>query len=403
LVKIFFLKLSIEDKLVLATAKLNPTDAEIKSMDELIVSVYDWEYFTDAVIRNSLGPLAYRNFSYTENYSLIPEETISKFKQQYIVAFDHNKKLYEHFFQAVNAFSDQGIQVIALKGIFLAETIYQDTGLRPMSDIDLLVKKEDALKCASILKERGYTTREIFKSDFTAKNSLKKHLPPLVSGNVSIELHVQAHVEDPEYSVEINDYWKNARSADIAKTRTLALSPGDLLQYLCIHLDYHFYCGMILLYQYCDIAGVIKFYKNEFDWNDFIRSCEKYNCSKSVYRQLFIAHKYFETPLPSEILADSNFYCDQPTERLFLLYLKGETKDISKEIMHGAIRNIKIINGTRKKIIFLIHDIFPSYAFMKRRYQVKNPLMIFLYYLIRIKTGIFVLIKYFLKGQKGDG
>jgi hypothetical protein len=392
------LKRSIEDRLVLAVARLDPTDAEIRLMDELIVSVTDWKYFTDTVIRNGLGPLAYRNFSYVENYSLLPEETISQFKQLYYLASSSNKELYDHFFHALNAFAEQGIEVVALKGIFLAETVYKDTGLRPMSDIDLLVKKEDAWKCVAILNKMGYASKEIFKSAYAEKYSLRKHLPPMISGKVSIELHLQAHVEDPVYSVNIEDYWKNARKTMLAQTATLTLSPGDLLQYLCIHLDHHFYGGMIMLYQYCDLAAVLKNYKNEFDWNAFIHSCEKYNCQKNVYRQLFLSHQYFQAPLPQEVLENDNFCCDTQTERLFLLYLEGKTKEVSKELIHGTVRNLKTIKGIRKKMIFLFHDIFPSAAFMRKRYRIRNgPFVLLWYYLIRIKTGVIILIKHISK------
>ena len=113
------MELSIEDRLFFTAARLNPTDAEIRSIDELILSVNDWEYFTNTVISNGLGPLVHRNFSYAVNYDLIPADTISKLKQTYYIACDRNKILYDHFNNALNAFTDHGISVIALKGIFL--------------------------------------------------------------------------------------------------------------------------------------------------------------------------------------------------------------------------------------------------------------------------------------------
>jgi hypothetical protein len=391
------LELSIEDKLILAAARLNLADDEIRLMDQWIMSVCNWEYFTDNVIRNGAGPLVYKNFTYAENYSLIPSETISKLKQAYFLACDRNEIFYKHFQKTANALSDKGISVIALKGIFLAEVIYKEIGLRPMSDIDILVKKEDTEESIKTLLDTGYAFHEIVKTKYISKFYHNKHLPPLVSGNISIELHIEAQAEVSGYNVNINDYWKNAISSGQSDTRSLALSPNDLLQYLCLHLDNHFYSGKIQLYLFCDIAEVLKYYRNDFNWEMFYKSCDEYNCTKNVYRHLILAHKYFDAPLPEDLLNQINFYSDQQTEKLFIYYLKGEKKKISDEILHSTVSNLKKVKGTRKKILYLIHDIFPSGAFIKKRYKVKNRFLIFVYYLVRFKTGVVVLFRHILK------
>jgi hypothetical protein len=43
-------------------------------------------------------------------------------------------------------FRAASIAVIALKGAFLAELVYENIGLRAIGDVDLLVKKEDLEK-----------------------------------------------------------------------------------------------------------------------------------------------------------------------------------------------------------------------------------------------------------------
>ena len=58
----------------------------------------------------------------------------------------------------LGALNDAGIRHILLKGAALALTLYKSEGLRPMSDIDLLVPHEDVPQTLSVLKSLGYTT-----------------------------------------------------------------------------------------------------------------------------------------------------------------------------------------------------------------------------------------------------
>jgi hypothetical protein len=53
-------------------------------------------------------------------------------------------------------FRAAGIDVIVLKGAFLAELVYRNIGLRAIGDIDLLVKKEDLGKVKRVLIQLGY-------------------------------------------------------------------------------------------------------------------------------------------------------------------------------------------------------------------------------------------------------
>ena len=289
------MNLSPEDKLILAAAKLNPTATDIQLMYELSLSINDWKYFTENTIQNSVGPLIYHNLSLLNNYSKIPNETKSQLKQTYYKTLSRNMVLYEHYRNAAIAFSAQEIPFIPLKGIFLTEIVYKDFGLRQMSDIDLLVKNEDAERCIKILLDLGYSSSEYFLPANFKEHFLdySKHLVPMVLNGVSIEIHVKIHNDNAEYDVNIEDYWNRSVPATIYGTSCQTLSPNDLIQHLCLHLFEHFSTGKIMLYSFCDIAEVLKANKKVIDWTTFEESCSLYNCMSQVYSLLFLTNKYF--------------------------------------------------------------------------------------------------------------
>ncbi len=95
-------------------------------------------------------------------------------------------RLYRELAQVVRACNDAGVPVILLKGAHLAEAVYGNIALRPMVDVDLLVKQADLMRVHDILIGQGYALAE--KSD--AACSVVRHMPPFTKDGVPrIEIH----------------------------------------------------------------------------------------------------------------------------------------------------------------------------------------------------------------------
>ena len=394
------MNLSFEDKLILAGSKLHFTENDIRRIEDLIPSISNWNSFTDMAIQNSVGPLIHKSFSFIKNSNLIPEASLSRLKQTYYRTLSRNMILYEYFRNAAEAFTKEGVSVIALKGIFLAETIYKDIGLRQMTDVDLLVKKEDIEKCRKLLLDMGYKYTELDKSNFIKGLDLSKHLPPLVLNGVSFELHTKIHLNNPGFSVNTDDYWKRSQEVALSNVSVHSLSIEDLIQHLCLHLNDHFNEGKPQLYFFVDISEVIKKYYSKINWDLLLESCNLYKCGSIVFKYLLLIEKYFDIKIPDNILqrnGKTDVGIDIQTEKLFFYYLQHFRKNAPLGIVS---RNIEAFNNTRgfkNKIIYLLNDTFPSRTYMYRLYGIKKKYLLFWYYLIRLKTGMHLLLKQFAK------
>lgn len=392
--------LNIEDKLLLASCKLNLTQTEIGVVEQLVADVGNWEYFTKNTLLCSLGPLIFNTFNSVSNKHCIPEKTLFVLKQTYLKSLSRNMILYDHFQKAVNSFSEKGIPVIGLKGIFLSEAVYKDIGLRQMSDIDLLVKKEDVFKCRDILFSKGYISHTRTKSSFIKNHHEPKHLPPLVRDAVSIELHTKIDIDLFDFDIKIDDFWNRASAFVLYNSKVLQLNPVDLIIHFCVHLDSHFYNGNIQFFSFCDIAEALRFYENSIDWVLLESLSAKYKCNKSVYSYLFICNKYLNAPLPENIQKTAAELCENSTETLFIHYLKSNRTAISKTIASRNIISLKKVKGFKEKLKYLKGDVFPSKSFMYGRYKIQKKQMVYFYYLVRIKDGIIVLFKYLMLKKK---
>jgi hypothetical protein len=391
--------ISSENKLILALSKITLSEDNISAIDDLILSIknFDIIYKSSAVL--GIGSLVSRHLQRLKQKDAIPKKIITKFDQLYYRSISRNIILYKHFKTIQQTFAVNKIEVIPLKGIFLAETYYKDIGIRQMSDIDLLVKQVDVENCIKLLMNLGYKSVGRVKTEFINNKGGAKHLPTMVLNGVFVEIHYRILIDDSTDSIDIENYWKNTSSCTLYDTPTLALSPENLLQYLCIHLERHFNEGKIQLYQFADLLGILQKHEKDFNWDVFMFSCEKNHCNKNVFKVLFLLQKFFAATFPEKIQQIILHYSNISTENLFISYLNCQKEKISAQIENQNLKNLRKIRGLKNKFLYLIGDIFPSQSFMVSRYAITNKQTMFFFYIFRFLIGFTKLIRHVLKSH----
>lgn len=382
------MNLTTEDNFILAASKLNPSEKDFQQIRESITKINDWKNLTDIVIQNGVAPLFLKNIPAQKYSHHIPAETYHRLKNAYNISLARNIILYEHFRNAINAFSKEGFQAIALKGIYFAEAFYKDIGLRQMSDIDILLKEDDAEKCWKILHEQGYRFTDHKKTKFIKSFSETKHLPSLKINGVIIELHTKIFLNQFGFSVRMQDCWERSRNIILSEVPVKVLSPEHQIQHTCIHLEEHYASGKPQLFNFTDLSELIRTYASVIDWKYLEDSCYRYNCTDTVYKYLFLANKYFATQFPNDARLLAEEHSAKKTENLFLHFLKNFNKNLPVEFSNPKYADLKIVKGIKNKSHYLIGDIFPSREFMVTRYKINNKSLVYFYYIKRIATGI---------------
>lgn len=165
------------------------------------------------------------------------------------------------------------IQHVALKGAYLAFHCYPRPGLRPMRDIDILVRNEDQFRAFDILLQAGFARIPEHPGSLEATNSIAKHLPPIVSNatQVCVEIHnrifhaanEQVRIDDP---TEAPAFWTSLVTAAVGSDELLFTAPEALLLHLIVHAayDHEFDNGPLLL---SDLAYLIE--RHTIDWPCF--------------------------------------------------------------------------------------------------------------------------------------
>ncbi|HZX31484.1 MAG TPA: nucleotidyltransferase family protein, partial [Rhodocyclaceae bacterium] len=105
----------------------------------------------------------------------IPVPVKDRLQQSYRRTAVRNLSICRQLVKAASLLQEAGIASVALKGAFLAFFAYRTPALRPMRDLDLLVRQEDAVRAFEVMKSHGY--RAVFDGAPEAYFADRIHLP----------------------------------------------------------------------------------------------------------------------------------------------------------------------------------------------------------------------------------
>jgi len=388
--------LNPEDELLLECIKvsLHKTNDTLHSK---ISSIQNWNTFLQNAKQNRLAPVVYSVFSESTLSEQIPESILLELQKHYYKSLSKNTILYNEFERQLEKWNELKIPVVALKGIFLAENVYSNIAIRPLSDIDVFVRKIDTKNCANILLSNGYKwDTSLIKSEFILAEKDLKHLPMLHKDGIGFEIHSSLIITSDTFHIPLDDFWKNTQSYGEFDKLVLAFNSNYLLLHICMHLDEHFVDANIHFIAYMDILWITEKYKSDLNWNTFDEMCTQYNCTSNVYPHLYLSYKYLDAPIPDFIANKARILCTEYYNNYFVNKLKANT-DFSADKKNRNISELSKINGFSNRIRFLFDDMFPSKQYMITRYNLKNPRTLFWYYIVRQFDGIKSLLHYLTK------
>ncbi|MCI5191544.1 MAG: hypothetical protein D3915_00215 [Candidatus Electrothrix sp. AU1_5] len=313
---------------------------------------------------------------------LIPTDTLKAVRTEYFECAWRNNRLYDDLLKILKALHRENIPVIVLKGAHLAQIVYGNIALRPMGDIDILVKKEDLLQAKEHLLGLGYTPFK--ETDIATACANSQHLPPMLKQDAPpVELHWTIENPTRPFTIDIEGLWQRAQPASVGGVDTLTLSPEDLLLHLCLHTAaHHLYSnGLRAL---CDIRESIRHYREELDWKTVQLRAEEWGVSNAIYLTLYLAKSLLGAEVPDTLL--NKLEPEQGTPMLAEAeqFLFNSSVDRRLSANHQA-RKLFASNALQTARLFL-QRIFLPHETIAQLYNlpVDSP-RILLYYPVRLK------------------
>jgi hypothetical protein len=198
-------------------------------------------------------------------------------------------------------FAERQLPLMPLKGSILAATVYEQAGLRPMADLDLLIHPEDFAQATTLLKDLGYEQAvvhwkhtEFIKPDNRQVVSTTSEHPDNPRG---LEVHRHCRETFGGPTVDLTALmWQHSRPGLLLNQPTQLPQAEVLWLHLLVHATYHLWQGKGRLIHLVDLAYLTPRLPN---LSPFLTQVE----ARFTYPTLALLHKYFPGVVDSELLA----------------------------------------------------------------------------------------------------
>ena len=305
-------------------------------------SIPDWDRALALAEYHGLGPLLYRHLrDYCDG---LPTQVSRQLRAVYFRHRRSNEIRLKVLSQILEGFQSIGIEPTVLKGPALISLVYEDPGLRPLSDLDVLVPPKDAIRAQRQLGEMGFAAPVPPSSYyFTRHHHLLPALREVDGVMVQVEIHRDVFPMDSGTSFQVTGRAPGAISFDLGQQVGYCLGPDEMLWHLCRHVHW------LRLIWIADILGFTERFIDEIDW---ARVTQRYSF---VMNALALIHCL--SPLPESVRQRSG------------VVLVPVPSGIGKEYRGWPRTTALVWDSTRGRLRFVRRSLSPPEWWLRFYYQ----------------------------------
>ncbi len=237
-----------------------------------------------------LMPLLYRNLAAHG----VEDPRLGVLKGIYRHAWYLNQRRFHTAAGMLARMQAEGIETVVLKGAALGALYYRDLGVRPVWDVDVLVRRADVPHAAQVLLAAGWTppARERRSLEHMLRfRHAKLYESPDCGG---IDLHWYP-LSEP---VPVDDLWDSAIPVVVGGVETRALCPADELLVACVHGLGRYAAPVRWI---SDAATVAR--AGEVDWDWLVARAQQWRVTARLELALRILRTEFAVAIPDDVLA----------------------------------------------------------------------------------------------------
>jgi hypothetical protein len=295
-----------------------------------------WQTWKSIVDLNDIDPGSYRLFPllyFNLRVNGIEDPLINIFQWVYRNTLDKNKMLFQNISELLNCFYNKGIQVMLLKGASLILLYYKDYGLRPMIDVDILVRTEKALDAIKLLAELGWrstitplkgftkisflsklgwTPKERPFKDFSKEYFSVRHAHDFINPDkFTIDLHWHLLHGYNDVNADL-DFWDGAVETRVDNAPAFALNPADLLLHVCAHgVRWN---SVPPIRWIADAITILNNAKEEINWDRAIALAKRHRLILPIKEAFNYLRSFLLVPVPETVLEELQTFSISKTE-----------------------------------------------------------------------------------------
>lgn len=259
---------------------MNPFDIRLQALDWLFAATrpwlfqgqnsaqqfphgndVDWKAVGDLAYFHNVEPILYWMVSNTELSIKIPEWLRQRWEQSYFGNFLRNEEYFDILKRFLARCEKEGISIIVLKGPALIGRIYKDSGLRTMSDLDILCSPDDLRRIVKMGLDMGYTMMA------TGDDPASTHHVAMyqATSETILEFHFMPYEVIQDHARFMQLAWGRKEWIDVGGFHCPVLCLEMELLFNIAHLIQHQFD--VSLKHYLDIAGLLVFCRGQLNWD----------------------------------------------------------------------------------------------------------------------------------------
>lgn len=274
----------------------------------------------------------------------------------------------------LNRCRDRRLACVPFRGLALAEQLYGKAPLRPAGDIDLLVRRQDVPAITELLTGLGYAGME-HQPGFAESFSYTLEFVKDHHGWLVVEPHWTLAYPPFTGALDMEQVWSRCRKGRVAGIDTWLLSHEDLLVHLCFHILHQGEDTPLLWWYELDLF--IRQTRASLNWETATLVAEQAGRPFFVAEVLRTLHERFQTPVPQPVLARLTARASaSPVTNLLVTAPRLNGRE--------EFAQFASLSGFHAKARYALGLLFPSPAFMVRRYGVHTRARMGIAYLTRM-------------------
>jgi hypothetical protein len=368
-----------EENLLVCLCRLEFSVEKLEELKSLLSKIADWDYFKSLANSHGVSALVFHNLEINHLLEGIPDPVVNYLRNSLMINLSRNTFNTESMYEVLHLLNREDIRTVILKGMALENSVYGNSGLRQMSDVDILIEREKCLKARDILTGNGYVSLPM--KSFFHKLILPysgKHLPSVTKNGTSVEIHHELFGGRNSRMTRI--LYESSYEAEIKGEKAWFPKPQIFFLYLVKHLWLHEESNESQLRLYTDLIVLIEKHKDEILNQDLLKLADKAEMSEILANHLRPLRDFWGISFPDWLTDFTNNLSNEDSLKKFIFFL-GSPKDNPLLEKHNIYRQIiKDIPGLHRKFLYVLGDIFPSLSFMKNRYGCESTLKVLMYY-----------------------
>jgi Uncharacterised nucleotidyltransferase len=269
-----------------------------RALRRLLSGRIDWDRLWSLGTLHDAIPLLERSLP-TRAGDAMPTDWLARARRRRHATLRRNGLLSDALGAILSSLADGGVEAMPVKGTVLAEMLYDDLGLRPAADVDVLVRPADAPAARAIVAGFGY----VQGSEPTFTTLVHEfHDPPYYLGSgpdqVCLELH-RGLWATRFFPLGVEGLWERAIPAVVSGVDARVLSAEDTLLHLAIHRSR----SALRLRWVCDIAELVRRHGETLDWDDLLVRAQAAGAKTSLYVVLKLSGELLGAPPPPSVLS----------------------------------------------------------------------------------------------------